>query len=151
VRIAARGLLHSHPTEQCCFVVVEGTYCMSYLCPVCAAPFGGGEPLADHLAVTAILHGGDHEAWLDDTVADWDRLSRPALGECVVDHAEVTDDHEHVGEHSHHDPDPASGLPNGIDASRAPAPNTTDSSLDADARAIIEEARELTREMQADE
>ena len=45
---------------------------MSYLCPVCAAPFGDAEPLADHIAVTAILHGGDHEAWLDDTVDDWD-------------------------------------------------------------------------------
>lgn len=131
---------------------------MSYLCPVCAAPFGGGEPLADHLAVTAILHGGDHEAWLDDTVADWDALSRDKLGERVVDHAETTDDHEHIGEHSHSgpsehshgDPEPASGLPNGID-SEASARNAADSTLDADAQAIIEEARELTREMQGDD
>jgi len=123
---------------------------MSYLCPVCAAPFGGGEPLADHLAVSAILHGGNHEAWLDDTVADWDGLSRAALGERVVDHAETTDDHEHVGEHSHHDPEPASGLPNGID-SGASAHNAADSTLDADAQAIIEEARELTREMQGED
>ncbi|MFQ3475278.1 hypothetical protein HKK80_03315 [Halonotius sp. F2-221B] len=131
---------------------------MSYLCPVCAAPFGGGEPLADHLAVTAILHGGDHEAWLDDTVTDWDGLSRDTLGDRVVDHAETTDDHEHVGdhshsgpsEHSHSDPEPASGLPNGID-SEASARNAADSTLDADAQAIIEEARELTREMQGDD
>ncbi|MFC7041545.1 DUF5810 domain-containing protein [Halonotius sp. GCM10025705] len=125
---------------------------MSYLCPVCAAPFGGGEPLADHLAVSAILHGGDHEAWLDDTVADWDGLSRAALGERVVDHAETTDDHEHVGDHSHShsDPEPASGLPNGID-SGASAHNAADSTLDADAQAIIEEARDLTREMQGED
>ncbi|RJX44461.1 hypothetical protein DM826_02280 [Halonotius aquaticus] len=123
---------------------------MSYLCPVCAAPFGGGEPLADHLAVSAILHGGDHEAWLDDTVADWDGLSRAALGERVVDHAETTDDHEHVGDHSHSDPEPASGLPNGIDGG-ASAHNAADSTLDADAQAIIEEAREFTREMQGED
>lgn len=121
---------------------------MSYLCPVCEAPFGGGEPLADHLAVTAILHGGDHEAWLDDTVADWASRSRVDLGERVVEYAEVTDDHEHVGEHSHRDPEPASGLPNGIDAAEGSAHNAGDSTLDADAQAIIEEARELTREMQ---
>ena len=129
---------------------------MSYLCPVCAAPFGGGEPLADHLAVTAILHGGDHEAWLDDTVADWDGLSRATLGERVIDHAETTDDHEHVGEHehggdhSHSEPEPASGLPNGIDAAGAGRNGgalDADTAVDADAQAIIEEARELTREM----
>jgi len=127
---------------------------MSYLCPVCESPFGGSEPLADHLAVSAILHGGDHEAWLDETVADWDALSRGELGERVVDYAETTDDHEHVGdhghgdhEHSHSTPEQASGLPNGIDASGASARNAADSALDADAQAIIEEARELTREM----
>ena len=120
---------------------------MSYLCPVCESPFGGSEPLADHLAVSAILHGGNHEAWLDETVADWDDLSRAQLGDRVVDHADTTDDHEHIGEHSHGEPEPASGLPNGID-SRASAHNTADSTLDADAQAIIEEARELTREMQ---
>jgi len=127
---------------------------MSYLCPVCAAPFGDAEPLADHLAVTAILHGGDHEAWLDDTVDDWDGLSRVDLGERVVDHAETTDDHEHIGEHghgdhehSHSEPEPASGLPNGIDAADGSTPGVGDTALDADAQAIIEEARELTREM----
>jgi len=127
---------------------------MSYLCPVCAAPFGDAEPLADHLAVTAILHGGDHEAWLDDTVDDWDGLSRVDLGERVVDHAETTDDHEHIGEHghgdhehSHREPEPASGLPNGIDAADGSTPGVGDTALDADAQAIIEEARELTREM----
>jgi hypothetical protein len=131
---------------------------MSYLCPVCAAPFGGGEPLADHLAVTAILHGDDHETWLDDTVADWASLSRADLGERVTDHAETTDDHEHIGEHSHSDhehgyraPEPADGLPNGIDAAgsarEAGGALGGDAALDADAQAIIEEARELTREM----
>ena len=124
---------------------------MSYLCPVCASPFGGSEPLADHLAITAILHGGDHEAWLDETVADWASLSRAALGERVVDHAETADDHEHIGahndggNHSHGEPEPASGLPNGIDA--AGSGREAGGTLDADAQAIIEEARELTREM----
>ncbi|ERH06838.1 MAG: hypothetical protein J07HN4v3_02462 [Halonotius sp. J07HN4] len=128
---------------------------MSYLCPVCAAPFGGDESLADHLAVTAILHGGDHEAWLDDTVADWASLSRADLGERVADHAETADDHEHIGEHSHSDHEhghrdlePADGLPNGIDAAGSRREVGGDAALDADAQAIIEEARELTQEMQ---
>ncbi|TQQ83491.1 hypothetical protein EGH24_01485 [Halonotius terrestris] len=123
---------------------------MGYLCPVCAAPFGGGEPLADHLAVSAILHGGDHEAWLDDTVDDWGSISRADLGERVVDHAEETDDHEHIGEHSHRDPEPASGLPNGIDAPEDAAVDG-DAALDGDAQAVLREARELTQEMQGDE
>lgn len=131
---------------------------MSYLCPVCAAPFGGGKPLADHLAVTAILHGGDHETWLNDTVADWASLSRADLGERVVDHAETADDHEHIGEHSHSDhehshsdPEPASGLPNGIDAAGSRREAGGNTALDADAQAIIDEARELTREMQGED
>ena len=131
---------------------------MSYLCPVCAAPFGGGKPLADHLAVTAILHGGDHETWLNDTVADWASLSRADLGERVVDHAETADDHDHIGEHSHSDhehshsdPEPASGLPNGIDAAVSRREAGGNTAVDADAQAIIEEARELTREMQGED
>ncbi len=131
---------------------------MSYLCPVCAAPFGGGKPLADHLAVTAILHGGDHETWLNDTVADWASLSRADLGERVVDHAETADDHEHIGEHSHSDhehshsdPEPASGLPNGIDAAGSRREAGGNTAVDADAQAIIDEARELTREMQGED
>jgi hypothetical protein len=131
---------------------------VSYLCPVCAAPFGGGKPLADHLAVTAILHGGDHETWLNDTVADWASLSRADLGERVVDHAETADDHEHIGEHSHSDhehshsdPEPASGLPNGIDAAGSRREAGGNTAVDADAQAIIDEARELTREMQGED
>ena len=138
---------------------------MSYLCPVCAAPFGGGKPLADHLAVTAILHGGDHETWLNDTVADWASLSRADLGERVVDHAGTADDHEHIGEHSHSDhehshsdhehshsdPEPASGLPNGIDAAGSRREAGGNTAVEADAQAIIDEARELTREMQGED
>ena len=131
---------------------------MSYLCPVCAAPFGGGKPLADHLAVTAILHGGDHETWLNDTVTDWASLSRADLGERVVDHAETADDHEHIGEHSHSDhehshsdPEPASGLPNGIDAAGSRREAGGNTAVDVDAQAIIDEARELTREMQGED
>jgi len=123
---------------------------MGYLCPVCASPFGGGQPLANHLAVSAILHGGDHEAWLDETVADWESIPRADLAARVVDHAEETDDHEHVGEHNHAEPEVATGLPNGIDAPGTAAADAADASLDADAEAIIREARELTREMQGE-
>jgi hypothetical protein len=101
---------------------------MGYLCPVCEEPFGGGEPLANHLAVTAILHGGDHEAWLDETVVDWDAISRGDLADRVVDHAETADDHDHPGEHSHVDVvSERSDIPDGVDAD-AVASDRTDSS-----------------------
>jgi len=54
---------------------------MGYARPVCERPQRDGEHLAHHLAFTAMLHGGDHEVWLDDRVTDWSdrgpRGSRP--------------------------------------------------------------------------
>ena len=133
---------------------------MGYLCPVCAEPFGDAAACANHLAVTAILHGEDHEAWLadavaeradeavDDTADDWESVPRSELAELVADRAEETTDHDHPGEHSHTHP---------VDGSHEEAtqggPAITESQaetarLDADAQAILDEARELTDRMQ---
>jgi hypothetical protein len=140
---------------------------MGYLCPVCEEPFGGDEPLANHLAVTAILHGGDHEAWLDETVADWDAIDRADLADRVVDHAEVADDHDHPGDHSHVDvAGERSGVPEGVDADavgsgsigtsdrRGERPSDSGpfsavdtDALDPEAQAILEEATAYTRVM----
>lgn len=129
---------------------------MGYLCPVCAEPFGDAAACANHLAVTAILHGEDHDAWLADAVDeraeaavdDWESVPRVELAEIVADRAEETTDHDHPGEHSHTHPvdgsheGPTQGGP-AITESKAET-----AQLDADARAILEEARELTERMQ---
>jgi hypothetical protein len=132
---------------------------MGYLCPVCKEPFGGGGSLANHLAVTAILHGGDHEAWLDKTVVNWGAIPRADLADHVVDHAESADDHDHPGDHAHIDlVSERSGVPEGVDTavnggmSRRPSnlgpfsAADTDA-LDPEARAILEEATAYTRAM----
>lgn len=129
---------------------------MGYLCPVCAEPFGDAAACANHLAVTAILHGEDHDAWLADAVDeraeaavdDWESVPRVELAEIVADRAEETTDHDHPGEHSHTHPvdgsheGPTQGGPAIIESKAETA------QLDADARAILEEARELTERMQ---
>ncbi|MFO7834737.1 MAG: DUF5810 domain-containing protein [Halohasta sp.] len=133
---------------------------MGYLCPVCAEPFGDAAACANHLAVTAILHGEDHDAWLadavderaeaavDDTADDWESVPRVELAEIVADRAEETTDHDHPGEHSHTHPvdgsheETTQGGPAIIESKAETA------QLDADARAILEEARELTERMQ---
>jgi len=132
---------------------------MGYLCPVCAEPFGDAAACANHLAVTAILHGEDHEAWLadavdgradeavDDTADDWESVPRSELAELVADRAEETTDHDHPGEHSHTHP------VDGSEEATQGGPAITESQaetarLDADAQAILDEARELTDRMQ---
>jgi hypothetical protein len=134
---------------------------MGYLCPVCEEPFGGGEPLANHLAVTAILHADEHETWLEETIADWESISRPDLAERLTDHADATSDHDHAGDHSHVDAGAArSGVPDELDAGAAfdtgtpaggdsaPFSTVDTDALDAEARAIFEEAKTYTQAMQ---
>ncbi|TKX75316.1 hypothetical protein EXE46_03960 [Halorubrum sp. GN11_10-6_MGM] len=61
---------------------------MGYACPVCDTPQRDGEHLAHHLAFTAMLHGGDHEAWLDERVADWSDREPADLAAEVTPHAD---------------------------------------------------------------
>jgi hypothetical protein len=138
---------------------------MGYACPVCETPQSDAGHLANHLAITAIARGGDHEAWLDDHVPDWDDLDEAALAERVVDFADEADyprvfedttgrqrgpDHDHAHDasgHGHGDtrqsPD---DLPVDLDASFLDA----DEVDDADAADVLEQARELTRERRDD-
>src|SRR6056297_2195646 len=155
---------------------------MGYLCPVCEEPFGDATGCANHLAVTAILHGGPHERWLADAVddregvderatadetADWESVPRAELADLVADRAEETTDHDHPGDHTHpvdgdhiHPVDGGQSVSDGhpVDGGRREStqgqPAITESSaettqLDTDARAILSEARDLTRQMQA--
>jgi len=128
---------------------------MGYACPVCETPQRDGEHLAHHLAFTAMLHGDDHEAWLDDRVPDWSDRDPDGLAAEVTPHAETAEyrevfedtvdrgrpdvdlgDHDHAG-HGHgaiETPDTRGA----VDESGARDPET---------EAALREARELTREM----
>jgi len=118
---------------------------MGYACPVCDVPQQDGEHLANHLAFTAMTNGGDHEVWLDEHVPGWGSSGPDDLGPRVVEYAEETtyetvfEDtvHDHSHDHAFDD-----GTLDRSDGQRAGA-----SRLDDEARAIVEEAREMTREM----
>ncbi|MFB6131168.1 MAG: DUF5810 domain-containing protein, partial [Salinigranum sp.] len=136
-----------------------------YACPVCEIPQRDAKHLADHLAFTAMLRHEDHEAWLDEHVPGWGSESPDSLGARVVEFAAETeyeevfedtvarsgpgrgdllDDHGHTHDHDHgHPPDRGHGHPGAGSAGVA--------GMDAEAQAILTEARELTREMLADE
>lgn len=146
---------------------------MGYLCPVCQEPFADSQQCANHLAVTAILHGESHEAWLaetvdaadgqDDSAADdsptdavdsWESISRDKLAELVAEHADETTDHDHPGDHEQpaNHAQPANGVVDRPTGGPAGQPAITESTeavdgLDTDAQAILREARELTERM----
>ncbi|MEF8799509.1 MAG: DUF5810 domain-containing protein [Halolamina sp.] len=133
---------------------------MGYSCPVCETPQHDSEHLANHLAMTAMLHEDDHEAWLDDHVDGWAELTPPALGKRVVDAAEEVDydeaaveqadipeefrgdqaDASHEGGHQHD----RGGVPEvgGVDESAIQGAD----SLDEETEEVLAEARELTKE-----
>ncbi|WP_430503739.1 DUF5810 domain-containing protein [Haloparvum sp. PAK95] len=121
---------------------------MGYACPVCEIPQRDGEHLAHHLAFTAMLHGEDHEAWLDDHVDDWAEREPEALAADVTPHAEDAEYHEvfedTTQDHDRGRPDVGhqhgqGGMGHNID--------TRGEDVDAETAAVLEEARELTREM----
>ncbi|MFW6000669.1 MAG: DUF5810 domain-containing protein [Halorubrum sp.] len=138
---------------------------MGYACPVCETPQRDGEHLAHHLAFTAMLHGGDHESWLDERVADWSDREPTELAAEVTPHAaeaeyeDVFEDtvprgrpdvgmgsgghgagHDHADHADHtHDSPTHVGVPDS-------------ESLDDPAVAeALREAREMTREAGADD
>ncbi|WP_435067433.1 DUF5810 domain-containing protein [Haloplanus sp. C73] len=114
---------------------------MGYACPVCETPERDGEHLANHLAFTAMLHGGAHERWLDDHAPDWSDAGAAELTPVVVEHAEEAPS-ETVFEESV----PSEG---GHDHASAPADGDAldAAALDGDAGRILAEAREMTRAM----
>lgn len=126
---------------------------MGYRCPVCGSPQQDDEHLANHLAMTAMLHEADHEAWLDDHVAEWSEHTPPELAAEIVDDAEEIDydeataedvdiptedavghGHEHTGTGTH----PTEEL---ADASEVPDSGF----IDEAAEQAVAEAREMTR------
>jgi len=134
---------------------------MGYACPVCGHPQSDARHLANHLAFTALARGGDHEAWLDDRVPDWESLDETALGDRVVDHADPVEfpqvfedttsrgsaadqghDHDHaVGSHDSTGESDETRDPR-LDAARSRA---AEGAFSDDAADALAEARELTR------
>ena len=141
---------------------------MGYLCPVCEEPFGGETAVTHHLAVTAIVHGEEHEVWLNRTFDDWESLERTALADAVSDVAEPTDDDfdhpssDHSGVDYFESPDSgfdrdatADGNRSEIELNRSgdtaarPGVDAELAALDADGQRILREARALTQAMAA--
>lgn len=139
---------------------------MGYACPVCGDPQADAEHLANHLAFTAMLGDADHESWLDDRVPDWADRDPDALAATVTDHAEETEypqvfedtvdrrsansrtqsgdttghDHDHERSGALFDDEPEF-------AANARERAVRDRDVDADAAEVLEEAREMTRQM----
>lgn len=64
---------------------------MGFACPVCELPQADADHLAHHLAITAAVRGGAHEAWLDAHVPGWSSEPPAAVAAAVVDYAEETE------------------------------------------------------------
>ena len=112
---------------------------MGFACPVCEEPQVDDAHLANHLAFTAILRAGEHEAWLDEHVPDWNERGPAELGPLVADHAEAID--VEVPDEGHATPDrPTLGDPStsGHRGRRGERSSSVE-------REILEEARALTR------
>lgn len=149
---------------------------MTYACPVCEALVPDGEHLAHHLAVVAMTRGGDHRAWLDEELPGWTDDSPAELAEDAVERAESVD-HDLVDDPRATSEDRAGaarGRPD-VDAGRfgadldagepgraadagadrrvhGPGERSSDAggTVDGEAAAILEEARELTRQRRDD-
>lgn len=112
---------------------------MGYACPVCDERQVDAEHLANHVAFTAMIHGDEHETFLDERVEDWGEMDPETLGPIVAEHAEsvevdAPDSDEDARTHS-----------------PAVEPPTDPESMSAADRAVLEEARELTRQMLEDD
>jgi hypothetical protein len=105
---------------------------MGYECPVCGVEEADGEHLANHVAFTALVRGGDHEAWLDDHVPDWEERDPDSLAPSVTEHATETDTEPATESHGHEPPT---------------VERTSGADLSGAAGDVLEEARELTEAM----
>jgi hypothetical protein len=125
---------------------------MGFSCPVCEDPQADGVHLANHLAITAMARGGDHEEFLDEHVPNWQELGETALAEQLRSTAEemeypqvfedtTGDSHNHSGEASTQHRSTADSVP--FEAEMPDDPG------DGETEEIMQEAMELTRQRRA--
>jgi len=153
---------------------------MGYACPVCETPQADARHLANHLAFTAMVRGGDHEEWLDEHLPEWDEAGEAELAERVTAFAEEEDypqvfedtvtpagEHQHDDERSGklfeesagHGHGSASHGREGVGHAHDHAEDAVPHEMnrpperprDDETEAIYEEARELTEAMLADD
>jgi len=134
---------------------------MGYACPVCSDPQADGGHLANHLAFTAMLGDEAHEAWLDEHAPGWGEMGETELADAVVETVEevefpqvfedtaggLDDDSEPPAERSGALFDDGAGGHAAHEHGHAAG----DAPMDAEAEAILEEAREMTRRMLGDD
>ena len=102
---------------------------MGFACPVCEIPQQDATHLANHLAFTAMVHGDEHEAWLDEHVDDWSAHGEAELAPKVAelaaeaDYEQVFEDTAHAHDHGNRRQQEAIGgeQPAGIDPEVAAA------------------------------
>jgi hypothetical protein len=132
---------------------------MGYACPVCSDPQADANHLANHLAFTALVRGGDHETWLDERVPEWVERGEDDLADVVVDYAEeeefpqVFEDTTGAGEHDHDHERSGKLFEDDRRGGRQQPPGRqpAGSISGEETAAIVEEARELTERMLGDE
>lgn len=127
---------------------------MGYECPVCGIPQADGGHLANHLAFTALIHSDEHEAWLDERVPEWDTLEEDELADALIETAaetefpqvfeDTTTDSAHGHEHDHERSGQLFDEPSVVGQGREQRVGTQPAALDAEARAVLEEARQMT-------
>ncbi len=132
---------------------------MGYACPVCDDPQADDIHLANHLAFTSLVRGGDHEEWLDETVPEWESMTEEALAEEVTAHAEqkeypqvfedTTGQHDHSDDHGHAQRE--TGTQDISDAMLADAEDELDEAEMPDTDSILAEAHEMTQKRHEDE
>ena len=120
---------------------------MGYACPVCGAVQADAVHLANHLGVTAALGREDHLEWLEAHAPDWADCGPEELAEQVLEHAPEVDTPELEDEGSH------AGAPS-LEAELARQTGlpgrgelTTAGATTAETERVLEEARELTRQL----
>jgi hypothetical protein len=108
---------------------------MGYRCPVCSTPTPDGEHLANHLAVTGMLHDDEHAVWLDERAPGWADEDPAGLAARITDHVPEVDLDIGGG-------DPVESFESAL-AARGGQGRTSD----PEAQAAIEQAREWTAAM----
>ena len=133
---------------------------MGYRCPVCGDPQADGVHLANHLAFTAMVRGGEHEDWLDEHVPDWASRGEDGLAAAVTELADsaeypqvfedTTGNHDYERGNAHgneeaHDHGHA-GDAMGADSLPVDVQAVDNVEMDEEAAEMLAEAREMTRE-----